>query len=47
MQANTPYIMIRELKFWTFSVPNDAGYKIHPKTLKKTWEWVAKMPLEK
>lgn len=39
--------MIRELKFWTFSVLMMLAIKFIPKDAKKTWEWVAKMPMEK
>lgn len=37
--------MIRELKFWTFSVLMSLAIKFIPQDAKKTWEWIAKMPL--
>lgn len=39
--------MVRELKFWFFSVMMWWAIKFIPKDAKKTWEWVSEMPIEK
>lgn len=38
--------MIRELKFWIFSILLKWAIRFIPKDAIKTWEWVSKMPIE-
>lgn len=39
--------MIRELKFWVFSVLLRIATNFLPKDAKETWKWMAQMPIEK
>jgi hypothetical protein len=39
--------MIRELKFWLFSVLLRAATNFLPKDAKESWKWIADMPIEK
>ena len=36
----------RELSFWAFSVLLGWAIKFIPKDAVKTWQWVARMPIE-
>lgn len=39
--------MVREIKFWMFSVLLVWAIKFLPKDAKQTWLWISQMPIEK
>lgn len=38
--------LIREIKYWVFTVFIQIAIKFLPHDLKKTWKWISQMPIE-